>query len=64
MTFHDRQLSFMSFQAWIMKFFNVMTPTNPVHVTLRTVAKSAFLLYLLEGATEDYGLWPNHRGTR
>ena len=29
MTFHDRQLSSMSFQAWIMKFLNLMTPYEP-----------------------------------
>ena len=50
-----------------MKLLNLMTPMNPVksvYVILRTVAKSALLVYLLEGATEDYGLWPNHRGTQ
>ena len=41
-----------------------MTPNEPCTRILRTVSKSAFLLYLSEGATEDYGLWPNHRGTR
>ena len=29
MTFPDQQLTFMTFQAWKMKFFNFMTCTSP-----------------------------------
>ena len=36
MTFHDRQLNSMTFQAWKLKYLNSMTRTNPVIVHVLT----------------------------